>query len=67
MTGGILILSFNDKENVEIVTMLQNIVSKQTALSHLKIIDNVQTELEKIEEEKSAYADLDGAYYESSE
>lgn len=60
-------LPVNDKENVEIVTMLQNIVSKQTALSHLKIIDNVQTELEKIEEEKATYTDLDGVYYESSE
>jgi len=47
--------------------MLQNIVSKQTALSHLKIIDNVQTELEKIEEEKAAYVDLDGVSYESTE
>lgn len=60
-------LPVNDKENVEIVTMLQNIVSKQTALSHLKIIDNVQTELEKIEEEKAAYVDLDGVSYESTE
>lgn len=48
----------NDKENVEIVQMLQNIISKKTSLSHLTMIDDVNAELENIEEEKQAYANV---------
>lgn len=47
----------NDKENVEIVTLLQGIISKKSSLAHLKLIDDVNQELAYIEEEKKAYAD----------
>ena len=52
----------NDKENVEIVTLLQGIISKKSALAQLKMIDDVEKELKNIEEEKMTYAksiDLD--------
>ncbi|MDO4720714.1 MAG: phage portal protein [Peptostreptococcaceae bacterium] len=49
----------NEKENVEIVQLLQGILSKKTALSYLKMVDDVNQELQNIEEEKQAYADLD--------
>lgn len=52
----------DDKENVEIVQMLQGIISKKTALSKLKCIEDVSEELENIEEEKTTYqkrTDLD--------
>ncbi len=45
----------NDKENVEIVTLLQGIISKKSALSQLKMIDDVEKELQNIEEEKQVY------------
>lgn len=47
----------NDKENVEIVQMLQNIISKKTALSNLKMIDDVGAELKNIQAEQDAYAE----------
>lgn len=49
----------NDKENVEIVQLLQGIISKKTSLSYLKMVDDVNQELQNIEEEKQVYADLD--------
>ncbi|MGP1568550.1 MAG: phage portal protein [Peptoanaerobacter stomatis] len=50
----------NDKENVEIVQMLQSIISKKSSISYLKMIDDVNAELENIEKEKEAYmVDLD--------
>lgn len=42
----------NDKENVEIVQMLQNLISRKTSLSHLNMIDDVSAELENIRQEK---------------
>ncbi|TRW26237.1 phage portal protein [Criibacterium bergeronii] len=50
----------NDKENVEIVQMLKNLISTKTALSNLKMIDDVNAELENIAEEKEAYSDMLG-------
>lgn len=47
----------NDKENVEIVQMLQGIISKKSALAHLKMVEDVHQELDNIEEEKQAYRD----------
>ena len=47
----------NDKENVEIVDMLQKIISKKTAISKLKMIDNVDVELDNIKKEKDAYVE----------
>ena len=56
----------DNKENVEIVQMLQGIVSKETAISNLKLIEDVSAELEKIQSEKNQYSlDLDGDSYES--
>lgn len=49
----------NSKENVEIATMLKGIVSDQTAISSLSIVDDVTDEMERIEAEKEAYVDLD--------
>ena len=50
----------NDKENAEIVQILQSIISKKTAISYLKMIDDVNAELENIEKEKDSYSiDLD--------
>lgn len=50
----------NDKENVEIVQMLQGIISKKSSISYLKMVDDVNAELENIEKEKQSYSiDLD--------
>ena len=49
----------NDKENVEIAQILQGMISQKTAISYLKMIDDVNAELENIKNEKDAYVDLD--------
>ena len=49
----------NDKENVEIAQILQGMISQKTAISYLKMIDDVNAELENIKKEKDAYVDLD--------
>lgn len=48
-------LPINEKEQVEMVKDLVNIVSTSTALSQLNCVSDVQKELEKIEEENNAY------------
>lgn len=45
----------NEKENAEIAQILKGIVSEQTALSYLAMVDDVNDELERIESERSAY------------
>lgn len=51
----------DNKENVEVVQMLQGIVSKETAISNLKLIEDVSAEMKKIQSEKDSYSiDLDG-------
>ena len=45
----------NEKEAVEIATNLKGIVSEQTAISYLPMIDDVSTELEAIREEREAF------------
>lgn len=49
----------NQKENVEIATMLRGIVSDQTAISTLYMVDDITDEMERIEAEKDSYVDLD--------
>ena len=49
-------LPVDNKENVEIVQMLKGMISTKTALSNLKIIDDVNAELYNIEQEKEAYS-----------
>ena len=49
----------NVKEAVEIAGMLLGFTSTDTALAQLPMIDNIQTELEKIEREKGAYEIID--------
>lgn len=45
----------NEKENAEIAQILAGLISNQSAISYLKMIDDPQDELERIELEKSAY------------
>lgn len=47
----------NEKENAEIAKLLQGMVSDQTALSYLTMVEDPQDELERIENEKEAYPD----------
>ena len=47
--------NINEKENVEIANILKGIVSEQTALSYLTMVEDVNDELERIESERSAY------------
>lgn len=47
----------NEKENVEIAQMLKGIVSDSTALSYLSMVEDINDELERIENERSAYPD----------
>ena len=49
----------NIKESVEVAGMLLGFTSTDTALAQLPMIDNIQTELEKIEREKGAYEIID--------
>ena len=49
----------NIKEAVEIAGMLLGFTSTDTALAQLPMIDNIQTELEKIENERGAYSIID--------
>lgn len=49
----------NVKEDVEVATMLRGFTSESTALSQLPMIDDVTSELEKIEKEREVYIDLD--------
>ncbi len=49
----------NVKEAVEIAGMLLGFTSTDTALAQLPMIDNIQTELEKIENERGAYPTFD--------
>ena len=49
----------NDKENVEIAQILQGMISQKIVISYLKMIDDVNVELENIKNEKDAYVDLD--------
>jgi SPP1 family phage portal protein len=58
----------NIKEAVEIAGMLLGFTSTDTALAQLPMIDNIQTELEKIENERGAYPTFDlDAYGDESE
>ena len=47
----------NEKENVEIAQMLKGIVSDSTALTYLSMVEDINDELERIENERSAYPD----------
>lgn len=47
----------NEKENAEVANILKGIVSEQTALSYLSMVDDVNDELERIEAERAAYPD----------
>ena len=49
----------NEKENAEIANILKGLVSDQTAISYLTMVEDVTDEMERIESEKSAYIDLD--------
>lgn len=48
----------NVKEEVETAQMLRGFTSLTTALSHLPMVDDVSMELEKMENEKSAYGEV---------
>ena len=49
----------NIKESVEVAGMLLGFTSTDTALAQLPMIDNVQSELERIKQERDAYGVID--------
>lgn len=47
----------NEKENAEIAQLLKGLVSEQTAISYLTMVEDPQDEMERIQLEKEAYPD----------
>lgn len=49
----------NEKENVEIAKALKGLISDKSAIAYLKMVDDVNTEIENIEREKSEIPDIE--------
>ncbi len=49
----------DEKQAVEIATLLKGIVSTETAISYLPMVHDLQAEMKRIEDEKKDYVDLD--------